>query len=75
MDYSKLIKELRKKLIVSQAELAKMLGCSFASVNRWENGLHEPTYKMKRKIVSLCRKCKIKVDATKDIDEISEEDK
>lgn len=62
MDYSKLIKELRKKLIVSQAELAKMLGCSFASVNRWENGLHEPTYKMKRRIVELCKKNKIKME-------------
>lgn len=62
MDYSKSIKELRKKLIVSQAELAKMLGCSFASVNRWENGLHEPTYKMKRRIVELCKKNKIKTE-------------
>ncbi|MDD6240927.1 MAG: helix-turn-helix transcriptional regulator [Eubacteriales bacterium] len=62
MDYSKLIKELRKTLIVSQAELAKMLGCSFASVNRWENGLHEPTYKMKRRIVELCKKIGIKVE-------------
>jgi len=60
MDYSKLIKELRKKLIVSQAELAKILGCSFASVNRWENGLHEPTYKMKQKIAPTVKLIKSK---------------
>lgn len=30
MDYSKLIKELREKLILSQAELAELLGVSFA---------------------------------------------
>ena len=36
MDYSKLIKELRGKLILSQTELAELLGVSFASVNRWK---------------------------------------
>lgn len=62
MDYSKLIKELREKLIVSQAELAELLGVSFASVNRWEMGHHEPTIKSKRKIVELCKKHKLKVN-------------
>lgn len=36
MNYSKLIKELREKLILSQAELAELLGVSFALVNRGE---------------------------------------
>ena len=62
MDYSKLIMELREKLILSQAELAKLLGVSFASVNRWEMGHPEPTIKSKRKIVALCKKHKIKID-------------
>ena len=62
MDYPQLIKTLRGKLLVTQTELAEMLGCTFASVNRWERGHHEPTIKMKRKIVELCRKNKIKVD-------------
>lgn len=62
MDYSKLIKELREKLILSQAELAELLGVSFASVNRWEMGHHEPTIKSKREIVALCKKHKIKIE-------------
>lgn len=62
MDYSKLIKELREKMILSQAELAELLGVSFASVNRWEQGHHEPTIKSKRKIVALCQKHKIKIE-------------
>ena len=62
MDYSKLIKELRGKLILSQTELAELLGVSFASVNRWEQGHHEPTIKSKRKIVTLCQKHKIKIE-------------
>lgn len=62
MNYSKLIKELREKLIFSQAELAELLGVSFASVNRWEMGHYEPTIKSKRKIVALCKKHRIKID-------------
>lgn len=62
MDYSKLIKELREKIILSQAELAELLGVSFASVNRWERGHHEPTIKSKRKIVALCKKHKIRIN-------------
>lgn len=49
-------------MILSQAELAELLGVSFASVNRWEMGHHEPTIKLKRKIVVLCKKHKIRID-------------
>ena len=54
-NYSYYIKELRKRMLVSQTELAEILGVSFASVNRWEKGHHEPTIKVKRKIVELCK--------------------
>ena len=47
-DYSKAIKELRNKMTFSQTEFAQLLGVSFASVNRWETGKHEPTIKIKR---------------------------
>jgi len=53
MDYAKLIKELREKLIISQSELAEMLGVSFSTVNRWEKDKHVPTIKIKRKLNSL----------------------
>ncbi len=55
-DYQKLVMELRNKLVISQTELADMLGVSFASVNRWEKGHYEPTIKVKRKIIELCKK-------------------
>lgn len=55
-DYRKMIVSLRNKLILSQEDFAKLLGVSFASVNRWERGHHEPTIKVKRKIVELCEK-------------------
>lgn len=60
-DYQKMIISLRNKLIMSQEEFAKYLGVSFASVNRWEKGHHEPTIKAKRKIVEECRKNKIQL--------------
>lgn len=43
-------------MLVSQTELAKKLGVSYATVNRWENGLHEPTYAAKRKLRKLFEK-------------------
>ena len=55
MNYKKLVKEIREKLIITQEELAALLGDSFASINRWETGKHEPTIKIRRKIVELCK--------------------
>jgi putative transcriptional regulator len=55
MNYSEAIKTLRHKMILSQMELAEELGVSFASVNRWEKGHFEPTIKVKRKIIELCK--------------------
>lgn len=62
MNFSKAIKALREELLLSQTELAELLGVSFATVNRWENGHHQPTYKAKREIMRLCKKHKIKVE-------------
>lgn len=45
-----MIKKLRNKLILSQGEFAELLGVSFSTVNRWENGKYEPTIKIKRKL-------------------------
>ena len=53
MEWSKEIKQLREYLCLSQTEFAQLLGVSFVSVNRWENGHFEPTIKAKRKIKIL----------------------
>jgi DNA-binding XRE family transcriptional regulator len=62
MDYQRLVKELRVKLILSQQEFANLLNVSFASINRWETGKHEPTIKVKRKIVELCKQHNIDLE-------------
>lgn len=59
MNYSKQIKKLREKLIMSQSEFAQLIGVSFSSVNRWENGKYEPTIKIKRKLQKLFEENKI----------------
>lgn len=63
MNWSKIIKDLRNKMLLSQTELANLLGVSFASINRWENGHNEPTIKIKRKIKELCDREKINIDS------------
>jgi DNA-binding transcriptional regulator YiaG len=56
MTYGEKVHKLRDKLILSQSEMAAMLGVTFATVNRWENGKHEPSIKQKRAIHTLCVK-------------------
>jgi len=65
MNYSKLIKGLRQRLIMSQTELAGLLGVSFTTISRWEQGIHEPTIKAKRKIVELCKENNISMEEYK----------
>ena len=62
MNYAEAIKALRKKILVTQTELAALLGVAFVSVNRWENGAYEPTMKVKRKLAPLFKKHGIEVD-------------
>ena len=46
-------------------KMADMLGVSFASVNRWENGKYEPTRLVKEKIRLLCEENKITMEVMK----------
>jgi len=62
VSYKILVKKLREKLIITQEELAQLLGVSFASINRWETGKHEPTTKIRRKIVQLCKENNINLE-------------
>lgn len=59
MDWAVLIKQLREKRLLTQQEFASKLDVSFASVNRWENGEHEPTMKVKRKLMKMMKKYKV----------------
>ena len=54
-DLPKLLKSLRKKIGLSQEELAQKLGVSFTSVNRWENEQTKPSKLARRQIETLCK--------------------
>ncbi len=42
-NFSKQVKTFRKRLKMSQKDLAEALGVSFATVNRWENEKTTPS--------------------------------
>ena len=51
-----LVKEVRKQLALSQEDLARELGVSFATVNRWENGKSRPSKLARAQLDSFCAK-------------------
>ncbi|MBW2109696.1 MAG: helix-turn-helix transcriptional regulator [Deltaproteobacteria bacterium] len=51
-----LVKEVRRQLGISQEDLARALGVSFATVNRWENGKSKPSKLAKAQLDSFCAK-------------------
>lgn len=53
INYAKKIKEYRLRKLLTQEDLAKLLGVSVTSITRWENGKFEPTMSVKRKLREL----------------------
>ena len=58
-DYPEQIKSLRAKLGLTQVALAKRLGVSFPTVNRWENGKSRPSQLSWQAILDLRARYKI----------------
>ncbi len=55
-DYPSLIKEVRRQLGLSQEDLARNLGVSLATVNRWENGISKPSKLATAQFEVFCEK-------------------
>jgi len=53
---SALIREIRRQLSLSQEDLARQLGVSYATVNRWENGQSKPSKLAKAQLDAFCAK-------------------
>lgn len=62
MNWPKIIQLIRENLFITQSELAQMIDVSFASINRWERGHHEPTMKTKRKLAQICKENHINME-------------
>ena len=56
MTFAEKMQTVRKQLFLSQEAMAKELGVSFATVNRWEKGKCEPGYKAQKAFNDLCEK-------------------
>jgi DNA-binding transcriptional regulator YiaG len=54
--FAALVKEMRHQLALSQEDLARQLGVSYATVNRWENGQSVPSKLAKAQLKSFCEK-------------------
>ncbi len=61
MTVSEKLLRIRAEKSMSQEKLAKELGVSFATINRWENGRTEPTKRYALVIDEYCRKNNIEV--------------
>lgn len=55
-DFVEVVKRVRRQLALSQEELARELGVSFATVNRWENGKSRPSKLAKAQFDNFCAK-------------------
>ncbi len=55
-DLAALLKEVRKQLALSQEDLARELGVSFATVNRWENEKSKPSKLARAQFDNFCAK-------------------
>ena len=64
MEISSEIKRIRQSAMLSQEELARELGVSFATVNRWETGRAKPTYRTLRLIDEYCKNHNITFDVS-----------
>ncbi len=55
-DMSVLVKEIRGQLDLSQEDLARELGVSYATVNRWENSVSKPSRLARARLETFCRR-------------------
>lgn len=69
MKFQESIKQLRQSQFLSQEALAKELGISFTTVNRWETGKAKPTYKTMKLINDYCRAHNIDFDVREEMEE------
>lgn len=55
MNFAGKVKIVRENLKISQEKLAQLLGVSFSTVNRWEQGKALPSYTAMQAFSTLCK--------------------
>ena len=56
MNFPEEIKKLRERSLLTQTELAEIVGVAFSAVNRWEAGKARPNIKAMKNIKAYCEK-------------------
>ena len=56
MSFAEKVKFIRTELKLSQEDLARELGVSFATINRWKNGSYNPSRLAKKAFEDYCEK-------------------
>ena len=56
MEFCQVVKRIRLALKLSQEDLARELGVSYATINRWENGKSTPSRLALGAIKEFCEK-------------------
>ena len=59
MSFAEKVKFVRTELKLSQEDLARELGVSFATFNRWENGSYNPSRLAKKAFEDFCSNKKL----------------
>ena len=62
MSFAEKVKYVRIKLKLSQEDLARELGVSFATINRWENGSYNPSRLAQKAFEDFCNAQNIKFE-------------
>jgi len=59
-DVSKLIKELRDKLDLTQEQFAQKVGVTFSTINNWEKGTRTPHPFLFQRLIEIAEKAGLK---------------
>ncbi|MDE6208258.1 MAG: helix-turn-helix domain-containing protein [Lachnospiraceae bacterium] len=54
MSLCELVRNMRKRALLSQEDFAKLLNVSVGTINRWENGKTKPNITAMKKIKAYC---------------------
>ena len=54
MTFGESVKQVRLELNLSQEDMAKELGVSFATINRWKNSYNNSTYEALQRFEQFC---------------------
>lgn len=54
MSLCELVRNMRKRSLLSQEDFAKLINVSVGTINRWENGKSKPNITAMKKIKAFC---------------------